>query len=193
MKNNLVGLKKKLICETSIKARMVSADCVIRNSFRFWSPGPSRFAFEPNTYIPVIINDPLEGVVDYIASAPPDNRLSFSGSALPFASYEQALENTPNVGTINGVKTSVQFVIPILHPNSFYVGSDLVHPTLFLRYKTVNGRHVHIAVKVAKSAPFRTLYPPSAWYDGPTFFEKNQNAPVTTQERALLESAYPTF
>lgn len=170
-----------------------AAESVISGAFCFWHPQATRRTGQHDTHIPVVINDSiLDGKVDYIASAPPDYRASFSGSALPFASQAQALEDTPNTGTITGVsEPGARVTIPLLYPNSFYVGSHLVHPTVFLRYKISNKRHAHIAVKIGESVPFRTLYPPSAWYDGASYYEKKHEPPVTTQERVLVNSAYP--
>lgn len=172
-----------------------TTDSVISNAFNFWRPQSNRRVGQHDTHIPVIIKDIIpDGKVEYIASAPPDYRLSFSGSALPFATPEQALDNTPNTGTIT--TSGAQLMIPLLYPNSFYVDSHLVHPTVFLRYKTMSGRLAQVAVKIGESVPFRTLYHPSSrdrsWYDGVSFYEKTQELPVTTQERVLLNSAYPS-
>ena len=166
--------------------------CVMKKIFTFWTSESNRPIAEPDTHIPVVINDNLfDGSLDYIASAPPDYRMSFSGSALPFVSYEQAMQYTPNTGTLS-VKRGEQLMIPLDYPNSFYMGSHLVHPTVFIRYKTTSDKVVHAAVKIGESVPFRTLYPNTMWYDGVSFYEKKYDGHVTTQEKVLQNSAYPS-
>ena len=71
----------------------------------------------------------------YLAAAPSDFRLSYSGSGLPFASAEQAYFNTPNKGELD-TEFSGDFTFKLKSPNAYYVfqGVTLVRP------------HVHIYV-----------------------------------------------
>jgi hypothetical protein len=80
------------------------------------------------------LNNPVDNeYVEYIAASPPDSLQSFSGSGLPFASAQQAFDNTPTRGSL---KTSKVFRLQIVEPNSYYtdLGTRLVGPTLYIRY-----------------------------------------------------------
>jgi hypothetical protein len=141
----------------------------------------------------VAIDDPVDdGVVRYLAAAPPDFRASFSGSALPFASQKQALENTPNSGRMRvGARNSVD--VPLVFPNSYYVasGTVLVPPTLYVEY--VSGGEVrHSSVEISEGVPYRKLTWPAkagAARDSPAFYDRD--LPVRTQEQILRASGFP--
>jgi hypothetical protein len=71
----------------------------------------------------------IKGNLRYMASSPPDLRMSRAGSALPFANEEMAYQNTPNKGEISIDK---EFSISLVQPNSYYKnnGSKLEKPHL---------------------------------------------------------------
>lgn len=73
------------------------------------------------------------GRIKYSAANPMDRRMSFSGSGLPFTSYQQAFDHTPNAGEKELTLSNV-FEIHLLMPNSYYIGlgSVLIEPTLFI-------------------------------------------------------------
>jgi len=68
------------------------------------------------------------GTVKYTASAPPDLRMSFSGSALPFPNEEVAYGGSVNKGEVPLIGS--KFTFKVLSPNSYYKnnGSTLVKP-----------------------------------------------------------------
>lgn len=65
----------------------------------------------------------------YIAAAPPDFRLSYMGSGLPYATADMAYDNTRNKGTV-ALDSNKSFRITIVRPNAYYKdnGSVLVNP-----------------------------------------------------------------
>ena len=96
----------------------------------------------------------------YWASNPPDFNYSFSGSALPFSSADQAFSNMVNVGTTNTIGNSFEF--KLFYPNSYYVGlgSVLVPPQVYI--KICNGDSVSNVqvINLGPPMPSRTLtYP----------------------------------
>lgn len=142
-------------------------------------------------------NKPDPGTdVTYMAASPPDRGSSFSGSGFPFTCESMAFDSTPNKGMLH-VDVDGNYVVNILHPNSFYqrLGSDLVPPTLFIRYKYL-GKEIVVAREIGNPIPFRTLTYPRARHDV-TFYSKgcgdvmNQDTDVKTQEQILRDSGYP--
>lgn len=164
--------------------------CIINNVFKFWYVSTNKIPGDRinNLNVPVIIDneDIMDSKVEYIACAPPERRMSFNGSGLPFPSIENAFSVTPNVGVVEGVSKNKEFTIPLIHPNSFYYLSHKVNPTLFLRYKTSNGVPKHRAIQVGNGVPFRTLFVPAV-----TNHVEEKDTIVTTQEKILLMNAYP--
>lgn len=142
------------------------------------------------------IAEPIDDLrVRYIAASPPDYRVSFTGSALPFGNPESAFHSTPTVGVVS-VSTSGGFQIPIRIPNSYYerCGIAIVPPTLFLSYNS-GGQERRARVRVGKGVPFRTLDHPGPGLDhtrhrtSATFYRTP--LPVRSQEDILWDSAYP--
>jgi hypothetical protein len=142
----------------------------------------------------VTITDIIDdGVVNYIASSPPDYHYSFTGSALPFPNPKQAFENTPNKGTIQTNDGS--FTLDLLYPNSYYIGlgSVIVPPSLSLFYKN-GGEEKLIVVKIANEVPFRLLTTQRGdtyLHDSCMFFKGNETLPIRTQEQILRGAGYP--
>ena len=133
---------------------------------------------------------PDDGLVRWVAAAPPESRSSFAGSGLPFASAEQAFYDTPNRGTSRVDAATGEFRASILPVNSYYVGLGTVEvpPTLHMAYAS-GGRQVREARKLAQHAvPYRSLTYP-AGRTGPGFY-----APPTQlarpQEAILRASAF---
>lgn len=140
--------------------------------------------FVADATVPVIITDDVDdGVVDFIAACPPDRRTSFSGSGLPFATPEQALLETPNVGRLSVLSKNTPLSIDIITPNSFYVGSSKVYPTLFIRYKSKK-KYCIRAIKLADHIPYRMLFH--------TPHNAEVNETHTNQELILRKKAYPS-
>lgn len=133
---------------------------------------------------------PDNGSVEYVAASPPDHRSSFGGSALPFASAKQAFEGTPNRGTIT-VTADRKVSVNLQYPNAYYagLGSDYIPPTVYIRYM-VNGKPIHVKVKVSHGIPYRSLAHPVS-RSGAEFYDNLTQLPVRSQEQILLDSAYP--
>lgn len=142
--------------------------------------------------------------VEFIAACPPDQRSSFSGSALPFANPKQAFQGTPNKGSV-GTKDAEDpkeqqdrkaIDLPLASmPNAFYVGLGTVYvpPVVYVRY-TSQGRHVTEAFGLSKGVPFRMLtYPsaPATRSREDAMFYAVEEQPVRSQEAILRASAYP--
>jgi hypothetical protein len=146
---------------------------------------------------------PDEGTqIVYFAAAPADRRASFSGAGLPFASFEQAMHETPNRGVVTpladqpGVDTQVTVQLAAV-PNAYYasLGTVYVPPTLYLRFVS-GGKAYTQAVPVPGQfgAPYRTLTYPGfsntrARRDA-TFYEVPEQ-PARSQEAILRASEYP--
>jgi hypothetical protein len=140
--------------------------------------------------VPIRINNSIDdNKIDYIASFPHDRKMSFSGSGLPFIDFSQAFENTPNMGSVVASKGD-DVHINLMHPNSFYVHSHLINPTLFIRYKN-NNVFTYKIVVIGDHVPFRSLYHPKERDAGPTFYKDFKDSPVLSQEQILYNSAYP--
>lgn len=141
------------------------------------------------------IDDTIQrGRIIYKAANPCDRRSSFSGSGLPFSSYHQAFEKSPNMGEIE-LQSNNTFKIDILTPNSYYIslGTVLVCPTLFIEYS--NGQmNKTIPIKINNSIPFRSLtYPISKKHisrESPMFYDGMHKLPVRSQAQILFDSAY---
>lgn len=151
-------------------------------------------------YVPVADNK-----IRYEAPNPPDYRGSFSGSALPFYSKEQAFEGTINKGNVSLKQVEMinernevynyfyKGVIFIKFPNSYYtnVGNLLVLPHILLKYKTLQGVQKTFVYKLTgQSIPYRTLTHPSM-RTSPLFYKPKMNIGVMSQEDLLRRSEYP--
>lgn len=136
-----------------------------------------------------------DNVLYFAAASPPDYRYTYTGSGLPFASEEQAFDNTPNVGrvTVNNGK----FEIQLMYPNSYMIGlgSVTVPPTLFLEYvDAVAGETRHVQVKLSEGIPYRMLtYPYKNCARKDAMFYSNHGClPVRSQEAILRSAGFPS-
>ena len=132
----------------------------------------------------------------YWAANPPTFNYSFSGSALPFASPDQAFSQMVNIGTVNTVGNSFEF--KLFYPNSYYVGlgSVLVPPQVYI--KICDGDNVSNVqvVDLGNPIPYRTLTypaPPSKNPRTSPMFYVNDKLTVRSQEQILRDSGYPRF
>jgi hypothetical protein len=146
------------------------------------------------------INEPiLENEIDYFAASPPDYRTTYTGSGLPFHSYDQAFDNTPNIGKVN--VNNGKFKIELMFPNSYMVGlgSVTIPPTLYLRYKLLNGEVKKVSIKISEGIPYRMLTYPGSISGGSKscarnsamFYSNHHCLPVRTQEQVLRDSGFP--
>lgn len=132
----------------------------------------------------------------YIASAPPDYRATYTGSGLPFATQEQAFDNSPNFGKV--VLTDNTFDIRLMFPNSYYVGlgTVIVPPTLYIQYvSAITKEKRNITIKLSDGIPYRMLSYPIEHTRARTdamFYKDGWEMPVRTQEQILRDSGYPS-
>lgn len=164
-------------------------ECIAGNAFKFWIDKPMCQS-NYDLVIPIRINDTIDdNKIDYIAAFPHDRKMSFSGSGLPFVNFSMAFENTPNTGSVI-VPRGTDVQVNLMYPNSFYIHSHLINPTLFLRYKK-NNVDTYKMVIIGEHIPFRSLYHPKERDSGPTFYKDFNDSPVLSQEQILYNSAYP--
>lgn len=135
--------------------------------------------------------------VRYAAASPADRMSTFAGSGMPFATEEQAFDNTPNIGNLD-VRPDGTYSAQVLYPNSYYhkLGSvDLVPPTLYISYY-VERQRVTVSSVLGTSIPFRTITYPKGRHDV-LFYDRGSHdllhpdRDARTQECILRESAYP--
>ena len=131
-----------------------------------------------------------EDTIRYIASAPPTRGASFTGSGLPFATQQQAFDNTPNNGVV-ALDSGKRATLKLQLPNSFYsaLGTLLIPPTLFVIYKQQGKEHTD-AIRLTDAIPFRSLTYPGKRINA-TFYNKLSELPVRSQEQILRDSGYP--
>lgn len=158
------------------------------------APLSARLQAQPDFIVNLTLEQPPDGgIIEYVAAAPPDYRTSFGGSALPFGSPRQAFEGSPSRGTARvAAYGGRQLQLQLQFPNSFYtgLGSKLVPPTLFVRYK-FGGRVIKAAIKLSNGIPYRSLAHPPLRHSA-EFYGNIAHLPVRTQEGVLRDSAYPT-
>lgn len=131
------------------------------------------------------------GFIRYLAANPPEYRVTFSGSGLPFANRSQAFENTANHGACK-LDDQGNFVINIAFPNSYYLnlGSVLVPPTVYIYYIDSSETERMVPIKISEGVPYRTLTYPQERRNV-EFYEGGWELPVRTQEQILRDSGYP--
>ena len=130
-------------------------------------------------------------LIHFLAPNPPDYRQSFSGSALPFFSREQAFMNTPNKITIK-LGEDNKFKFNMLMPNTFYdnLGNEVVVPHIIMAYKK-NGSIIEKIIKLDNGITFRTL----TYSDSRTLSRNPNNyyksfLPIRSQEQILKDSHF---
>ena len=94
------------------------------------------------------------GNIKYCAAAPPDLRLSYAGSALPFANEEMAMEGGGQTGSLD-TNSFGEFQFTITCPNAYYTGqgTNLIPPCI--KMIDVSGKEVVLQLGV--SVPNRSL------------------------------------
>ena len=133
--------------------------------------------------------------VEYMAASPPDARASFSGSGLPFMNPDQAFSGTPTKGIIH-VSSEGEFEITVVEPNSYYVdlGSTLVEPSLYIRYKSL-GEFKTERLTIGAPIAYRTLTYATATDGGVArsnadFYVMAREVDARTQEQIINDSEY---
>ena len=111
--------------------------------------------YTPNGWLYTVRGEtPGPGVVKYWAATPPDRRLSYSGSGLPFPNHEVAYENSPNVGEVP--VTDGHFEFHIQMPNTFYVGQGQELLQSHVNFM-VPGVDTTFTLKLGEAVPSRSL------------------------------------
>lgn len=167
--------------------------CISKNAFKFWNNEKNTFKeVKNNISISTVFDSSVDdNIVYFIASSPPDKNTSFSGSGYPFASMSQALEQTSNKGIVK-LESGNKANIIVESPNSFYIHSHLIYPTVFLKYKK-NGEEKYKALRIGNKLPYRSLYHPNERYEnGPMFYKDLKDYPVLSQEQIFYNSSYNT-
>ena len=131
-----------------------------------------------------------DDTVTFIGANPPDQRTSFSGSALPFPNEEHAYENTPTHGVVELDAQEYEAVITFLIPNAYYtnMGNTYVNPHLKLVYKQ-KGIMYERKVDVLDRIPFITLTHPKT-RTSPNYYRHHNE--VASQESLLRANGYPS-
>jgi hypothetical protein len=131
------------------------------------------------------------GAVHWVAAPGVDRMTTFTGSGLPFASPQQALQGTTNRGTVRLDPRNECTITLHEIPNAFRdtTGRILVPPTVFVGY--------HLAGHAQPTAQAVPLLPPLKYRDivhrckGPLCYAGAwENLPIRTQETVLLQSAW---
>jgi hypothetical protein len=131
------------------------------------------------------------GLLRYIAANPTEHRYSYSGSALPYANYAQAFDNTPNKGEhliMDGF-----FTVHIKMPNSFYcsLGKVRVPPTLYIDFLS-HGKRKEYAIALGHGIRNRLLSHPME-RKSPVFYGSLQSLPVRSQNEIIRDSSAQEF
>lgn len=128
------------------------------------------------------------GKATVYAANPISRGISYMGSAMPYASREQAMACTPNVYDVP--EGQAEFAVDFWYPNAFSTEDrrGLVPPTIFVK---VNGTEV--AHKLPHPFSLRTLtHRPERTQMGPSFYAKRAELGVRSQESILRALSEPT-
>ena len=135
--------------------------------------------FNPSKYNSMII----------LGANPPDILGNYSGTSLPFPSYDIAFENTINKYIID---QHGSFNINFKYPNSYYnkLGSEYVKPHLKLLFNDENGNMYGkiVTILLGNGIPYRSLGNKNTKY---IKNRVNDNIPFQTQFKILETSYYP--
>jgi hypothetical protein len=122
------------------------------------------------------------------APAPIDRMSNYSGSGLPFPSYEIALDETPNKLVINsdGVFSTV-----FKYPNSFYEYNEstyqndkILSPIIFILGSDVN--EISVRFELHDLNVLRTLVNRSGRKNPEFYGAKDYIVPITTAENTMM-------
>ncbi len=129
------------------------------------------------------------GSVRYVAARPFERRLGHvGGSAMPFVSWEQAVQGTPTKGEAPVIRGRATIDVPFL-PNSYYVGKTLYPPALHAWFRAPDGTQRHVSVVLGQTPVGKRLF-----YSGDDVrqhvdalfsWESRRDTPATGAERLL--------
>jgi len=121
----------------------------------------------------------------YLAPAPCDTMVSFSGSGLPYPNKVQAFSNNPNQGRVE-VKDN-KFSIQLLRPNSYYEDfNTLVLPYVLITYN--QNKTIKVDLSFEKISYRSLQYPALRQKQKVMFYARKQ--PIRSQEKILRDSEY---
>ncbi len=132
-----------------------------------------------------ITDEITDEFVSFVAPSPAQSMASFTGSGLPWATEEQAFQNTPNKGVVKLDKN--RFVIRLIRPNSYYVDFNTIqNPHVQIQYNKTKRFNVELSFE--KIAHRSLQYPPLRVVEKEDFY--NRQLPIRSQERILRDSEY---
>ena len=136
----------------------------------------------------------LNNKIVFWAASPPNFGNSFSGSGLPFGTYQQAYENTPNHGAVKSVGNKFKFNLAF--PNSYYeeAGSVYVKPHVNIMVCSALGNKF-FKIELGEGIAYRSLGWPkenqnTRERNDCLFYSGREKMPVVSQEQLLRNSAY---
>jgi len=146
-------------------------------------------------YSSVTINGSVKNPLLYknmllIAPAPIDRMSSYSGSGLPFPSFEMAIEGTPNRFEIN---TDGVFSTTFMYPNSFYEYNyetrqkDKIISSIFVILTDYNYTENMIRIELKDLCVLRTLLNRSGRKNPEFYAAKDYLVPITTAENIMMD------
>ncbi len=130
--------------------------------------------------------------VKFWAPAKPTRGYSFPGSGIPYPNEAIAYQNTTNLGVVELIRGSFEFIVN--RPGSYYkdLGKTLVKPEIRFQFSDLNNNPLSgiYSIPVGEGVAFRTQSwtPKRDWNIGPMFFKAN--LPIRSQEQILRDSAY---
>jgi hypothetical protein len=127
----------------------------------------------------------------YIAPSPADFRDAYSGSGFPFHNRKQAFDGTPNHGC-QYLKDGNKFSIKLIKPNAYYdnLGSEIIYPHVTIYYDS-NGIEKNMNIKLKDRISYRHIRYSDINSKVNVSFYDNQNLPIRSQEKILIDSGYP--
>ena len=121
----------------------------------------------------------------YLAPAPCDTMVSFSGSGLPYPTKAQAFSNNPNQGKVE-LKNN-KFSIQLLRPNSYYEDFNTLElPYVLITYN--KNKTIRVDLSFEKVSYRSLQYPSLRQKQKEMFYARKM--PIRSQERILRDSEY---
>lgn len=126
------------------------------------------------------------GILEFLAAAPPEVRSSYHGTGLPWSSRQQAMSDTPNIGHLQ-IRPDKTFTFEVVQPNAYYDDTKLVPPQVELYYmskgtlqmKILSLQDLHITDRSLRHAADRS---------SPMFYNDSSQA-IRTQAEIFASKA----
>jgi hypothetical protein len=134
-----------------------------------------------------VVQPDLYERIEVVAANPPEHRMSYSGSALPFPCADIAFCNTPNHAIVTGGAIRATFE----YPNSYYTPDAFtkVAPSVFviLRPAAGAGDPVFVRLELPDAYALRTLNHRQQ-RSGPEFYSRKADILGVQSQEAILRS-----